>query len=85
MFTPPIDKAAEWPENHDFTSQSKETDDNWLDLLEDRYFSVSEEEAIEAWGEKRHDYIDQNYGGYTAGLDVFHTLHCLVRFTKFET
>lgn len=78
MHTPPVDETAEWPENLDFTSQSKETDQNWRDLLDDRFFSLSEEEAIEAWGEKRHMYIDQINGGYTAGLDVFHSLHCLV-------
>lgn len=78
MHTPPVDEKAEWPENLDFTSQSKETDKNWRDLLEDRFFSISEEEATEAWGEDRHKYVDQKNGGYTAGLDVFHSLHCLV-------
>jgi hypothetical protein len=80
MHTPPVDKTANWPENLDFTSQTKEADDNWLELLEDRYFSISEEEAVGAWGEDRHAYVDQDRGGYTAGLDVFHTLHCLVSF-----
>lgn len=78
MHTPPVDTTASWPENLDFTSQNKEVDNNWLDLLEDGYFSISEEEAREAWGEARHAYVDRNRGGYTAGLDVFHTLHCLV-------
>lgn len=82
MYTPPVDEKAEWPENLDFTSQTKETDQNWRDLLEDRFFSISEEEATEAWGEDRHKYIDQKNGGYTAGLDVFHTLHCLVCITR---
>lgn len=81
MVMPEVDQLAKWPENHQFTGEpSAEIDDNWMNLIEDRYFSISEEEAIEAWGERRHEYVDQDHGGYTAGLDVFHTLHCLVRF-----
>lgn len=79
MRMPPVDKTAKWPENHRFVGEpSAEIDDNWMGLLEDRYFSISEEEAAEAWGDRRHDYVDEEHGGYTAGLDVFHTLHCLV-------
>lgn len=79
MHMPPVDKHARWPENHKFTgAPSAEIDGNWMDLTEDRYFSISEEEAIEAWGDRRHEYVDEVRGGYTAGLDVFHTLHCLV-------
>ncbi|KAF3762725.1 hypothetical protein M406DRAFT_333095 [Cryphonectria parasitica EP155] len=78
MHTPDVDKHAHWPENKLFVGEpSHEIDDNWLDLIGDRYFSISEEEAIEAWGERRHEYVDEDHGGYTAGLDVFHTLHCL--------
>lgn len=40
--------------------------------------SVSEKEAERAWGEKRFEYVDQELGGYTAGLDMFHILHCVV-------
>lgn len=81
MVAAPVDKHADWPENHLFTGEpSQQIDDNWEDLIEDRYFSISEEEAVEAWGERRFDYVDEERGGYTAGLDVFHTLHCLVRF-----
>lgn len=79
MHMPPVDKYARWPENHKFTGQpSAEIDGNWMDLTGDRYFSISEEEAMEAWGDRRHEYIDEDHGGYTAGLDVFHTLDCLV-------
>lgn len=82
MRTPPVDKTAKWPENHRFVGPpSAEIDDNWAGLLEGRYFSVSEEEAVEAWGDRRHEYVDEERGGYTAGLDVFHTLHCLVSST----
>lgn len=80
MVMPEVDRQAKWPENHKFTGEpSAEIDDNWLNLIDDRYFSISEEEAIEAWGDRRHEYVDEDHGGYTAGLDVFHTLHCLVR------
>ncbi|KAK8022820.1 Cyclochlorotine biosynthesis protein O [Apiospora rasikravindrae] len=74
----PIDKKAPWPENMVlFGPPSDEIDDNWDRLIEDRYFSITEEEATRAWGEKRHEYVDEELGGYTAGLDVFHTLHCV--------
>lgn len=73
------DPEARWPENLRFTGDlTDEVDENWNEIVEDRYFSVSEAEAIEAWGDRRHEYVDEELGGYTAGLDVFHTLHCLV-------
>ncbi len=50
-----------------FGPPSREIDKNWERLIGQRYFSVSEEEAIRAWGEKRKNYIDQRAGGYTAG------------------
>lgn len=79
MYTLPVDANAEWPENMKFTGEpSDEIDDNWNQLLADRYFSVSDVEAEVAWGDRRREYVDEVYGGYTAGLDVFHTLHCLV-------
>lgn len=79
MQMPPVDKHAKWPENKKFVGKpSAEIDENWMSLLDDRYFSISEEEAIEAWGDRRYEYVDEEHGGYTAGLDVFHTLHCLV-------
>ncbi|KAK7937206.1 Cyclochlorotine biosynthesis protein O [Apiospora aurea] len=74
----PVDKEAPWPENMVlFGDPSDEIDDNWDRLIEDRYFSITEEEATRAWGDKRHEYVDEGEGGYTAGLDVFHTLHCV--------
>lgn len=79
MWMDTTDPEARWPENLRFTGDlSDEVDENWNQIVEDRYFSVSEAEAIEAWGDRRHEYVDEELGGYTAGLDVFHTLHCLV-------
>lgn len=79
MWMDTTDPGARWPENLRFTGDlTDEVDENWNQIVEDRYFSVSEAEAIEAWGDRRHEYVDEELGGYTAGLDVFHTLHCLV-------
>jgi len=49
-----------------FGPPSPEIDANWDQLIGKRYFSISEEEAVEAWGPKRHEYIDHLQGGYTA-------------------
>ncbi|KAK8013294.1 Cyclochlorotine biosynthesis protein O [Apiospora marii] len=77
-FLDPVDPKAPWPENMVlFGTPSEQIDDNWERLISDRYFSVTEEEATRAWGDKRHEYVDEEEGGYTAGLDVFHTLHCV--------
>ncbi|KAK3692432.1 hypothetical protein B0T22DRAFT_531912 [Podospora appendiculata] len=73
-YLPPVDPAARWPENMDlFGAPSQEVDANWERLIGRRYFSVSEEEAVRAWGEERFRFVDRVEGG----LDVFHTLHCL--------
>ncbi|KAK3333557.1 hypothetical protein B0T19DRAFT_474226 [Cercophora scortea] len=77
-YLPPVDASARWPENMDlFGPPSEEVDANWERLIGRRYFSVSEEEAVRAWGEERYRFVDRVEGGYTAGLDMFHTLHCL--------
>ncbi|KAK8109313.1 hypothetical protein PG984_015114 [Apiospora sp. TS-2023a] len=77
-FLDPVDTKAPWPENMVlFGTPSEQIDNNWDRLISDRYFSVSEEEATRAWGDRRHEYVDEEEGGYTAGLDVFHTLHCV--------
>ncbi|KAK3390698.1 hypothetical protein B0H63DRAFT_519909 [Podospora didyma] len=74
----PVDKTAPWPENIKlFGPPSPEIDANWGKLIGGRYFSISEEEAIRAWGDDRFQYVDELQGGYSAGLEVFHTLHCL--------
>jgi hypothetical protein len=75
----PVDVDAQWPENMVlFGEPSDEIDLNWDKLLGGRYVSISEEEAERAWGHNRHEYVDQELGGYTAGLDMFHILHCVV-------
>jgi len=74
----PADPEAPWPENADyFGTPTEEIDAAWEKLIGRRYVAISEEEAIRAWGDKRHIYVDETRGGYTAGLDVFHTLHCI--------
>jgi len=67
-FLDPVDEKAPWPENMVlFGTPSEDIDDNWERLIGDRYFSVTEEEATRAWGDKRHEYVDEEEGGYTAG------------------
>jgi len=64
----PADPQAPWPENVDYVGEpGTELDENWDKLIGRRYFSVSEREAIYAWGEDRHQYVDERIGGYTAG------------------
>ncbi|ROW10505.1 hypothetical protein VMCG_01766 [Cytospora schulzeri] len=63
-----VDLTVPWPENMQLLGDpSPEVDKNWNDYIGKRYFSISEEEAIRAWGDKRHEYVDQKDGGYTAG------------------
>jgi hypothetical protein len=64
----PVDGTRPWPEDMVlFGPPSQEIDNNWERLIGNRYFSVSEEEAKMAWGDKRHEYVDQRRGGYSAG------------------
>lgn len=64
----PVDRSARWPDNLEFFgTPRKEIDDNWEELIGQRYFFISEEEAEQAWGEKRHQYVDPDTGGYIAG------------------
>jgi len=51
-----------------FGKPSPEIDENWQQLIGHRYFSISDEEAKRAWGDRRHDYVDELLGGYSAGL-----------------
>jgi hypothetical protein len=39
---------------------------------------ISEEEAKELWPNDFKIHYHRKYKGYMVGLDVFHTLHCLV-------
>ncbi|KAK3380609.1 hypothetical protein B0T24DRAFT_197577 [Lasiosphaeria ovina] len=73
-----VDETAPWPENMKlFGPPSPEIDASWDRLIHDRYFAISEEEATRAWGDRRFEFVDQRRGGYSAGLEVFHTLHCV--------
>ncbi|SCV37166.1 uncharacterized protein FFFS_05530 [Fusarium fujikuroi] len=77
------DETAPWPENVRYVGEpSHEIDENWQRLIGKRYFSISEEEAKRAWGDRRQEFVDQNMGGYTAGFDMFHTLHCINELRK---
>ena len=49
----------------------------WEELTADRYFLLEDNEAREAYGSPPHKYWNDHHGGYVAGLDVLHTLHCL--------
>ncbi|SMQ47375.1 unnamed protein product [Zymoseptoria tritici ST99CH_3D7] len=70
--------SAAWPENHRYVgTPSQAIDDAWNELIGCRYISLSEEEAADTWGARHANYRDEGLGGYTAGLDVFHTLHCV--------
>lgn len=62
---------------------SKEIDENWETLTWGRYFLITEEEAKGAWGDGIEQYWDAKLGGYVAGLDMFHTLHCVNRIRQF--
>ena len=54
-----------------------EIDAAWEDLTRDRYFLLSDQEALEAYGADPSQYWNVHHGGYIAGLDVLHSLHCL--------
>jgi hypothetical protein len=64
----PADPNSPWPENREYFGQpSREIDEAWDDLIGWRYFSISEEEAKRAWGEKYKEYRDPRTGGFGAG------------------
>jgi hypothetical protein len=60
-------------------NEHPEIDDNWKWATWGRYILITEEEAQSTWSDDYADYWDAQKGGYVAGFDVFHTLHCLVR------
>ncbi|KAK4550828.1 hypothetical protein LTR36_000408 [Oleoguttula mirabilis] len=65
-----------------YVGSNSEVDVAWDELAEDRYFLLSDEEARRAYGSDTSGYPPAKYwnvhhGGYVAGLDVLHTLHCL--------
>jgi hypothetical protein len=49
----------------------------WEELTKDRYFLLTDDEAIEAYGSDPSKYWNVHHGGYIAGLDVLHSLHCV--------
>ena len=56
-----------------------EIDWNWDNLTYGRYVLITKEEALASWPDVDiEQYWDKQRGGYVAGFDVFHTLHCLV-------
>ncbi|KAK1774233.1 hypothetical protein QBC45DRAFT_425612 [Copromyces sp. CBS 386.78] len=61
-----------------------EIDWNWDNLTYGRYVLITKEEAIASWPDVDdiEQYRDKQRGGYVAGFDVFHTLHCLNNIRK---
>lgn len=60
-----------------YVGSTPEIDGAWEELTKDRYFLLSDTEATEAYGSDPSIYWNVHHGGYIAGLDVLHTLHCL--------
>ncbi|KAF2094131.1 hypothetical protein NA57DRAFT_60771 [Rhizodiscina lignyota] len=56
--------------------------DSEIDSVIDRYFLITEEEARDHWGDEYDQYWNYAAGGYRAGLDMFHTLHCVHEIRK---
>lgn len=64
-----------WPENETYIGPpTDELDDAWFRLWNPFGFSISEEEAKAAFGDKYVDYYDGFDGGYTAGYDLLNLL-----------
>ncbi|KAF7342408.1 hypothetical protein MVEN_01829800 [Mycena venus] len=61
---------------------SDEIDEAWNQLTTRRFFLLSDDEAREQWGPGYRRYWNENWGGYAASLDLFHTLHCLDHIRK---
>lgn len=56
------------PNEKVYTGESwEEIDRNWKELLWGRYFSLSEGEAKELWGDDYQMYRDRVKSGYTGG------------------
>ena len=60
-----------------YVGNTPEIDAEWEELSKDRYFLLTDAEAREAYGNSPLKYWNVHHGGYVAGLDVMHTLHCL--------
>ncbi|KAH8820166.1 hypothetical protein F5884DRAFT_849441 [Xylogone sp. PMI_703] len=75
---PKVDPNTPWPDNETyFGPPSDEIDANWKRLLMPSGMSISEDEAKSMWGDSYMEYWNEDPPGFTAVLDVFHTLHCL--------
>lgn len=65
-----------------YVGSTPEVDAAWMSLTEDRYFLLTDEEARDAYGADPEPYWNVHHGGYVAGLDVMHTLHCLAQLRR---
>ncbi|KAL8846395.1 MAG: hypothetical protein Q9221_008508 [Calogaya cf. arnoldii] len=61
---------------------SDEIDEAWNELTVRRFFLPSEAEAKAQFGPDYTRYWNEGWRGYTASLDMFHTLHCLDHIRK---
>ncbi|KAK5132344.1 hypothetical protein LTR08_009179 [Meristemomyces frigidus] len=81
-FIPPDSLSME------YVGSSSAVDAAWEELTQDRYFLLSDNEARRAYGQEESSgqapqkYWNVHHGGYVAGLDVLHTLHCLNHLRK---
>ncbi|KAH8898706.1 hypothetical protein GQ53DRAFT_816937 [Thozetella sp. PMI_491] len=56
---------------------SQIVDDAWHNLTGERDFLITEGEAKELWPDNHETHWHFKKKGYSIGLDLFHTLHCL--------
>ncbi|MCJ1357634.1 MAG: hypothetical protein MMC33_007630 [Icmadophila ericetorum] len=61
---------------------SRAMDHAWALLHFGRFFLLTEEEAKDSWGGGYREFWSPKDGGYIAGLEVLHTLHCLDHIRK---
>ena len=71
----------------EYVGSTPAVDAAWDELTEDRYFLLTNDEARRAYGQDHlgqppAEYWNVHHGGYVAGLDVLHTLHCLNHLRK---
>ena len=64
--------------NLKYIGTGPDVDFEWEEISKNRYFLLTDSEAAEAYGPGDvAQYWNVHHGGYVAGLDVLHTLHCL--------
>ncbi|KAI1148706.1 hypothetical protein F4825DRAFT_454176 [Nemania diffusa] len=61
----------------EYIGSSPQVNKAWAELIKNRYFLLTDDEARETLGENYTEFWDEPRGGYLGGLDMFHTLHCL--------